>query len=98
MSERPSQSHQPSSPASSEPLDDARIGALRVRCSAIRACSSLGRRQLNPIHPEAARRSGWRRHGSQVIAEHDLRLSWSERELVRQLGAKLYGDRWEGGR
>jgi hypothetical protein len=27
------------------------------------------------------------------VAEQDSRLTWSERELVRHLGAKLYGSR-----
>ena len=34
-------------------------------------------------------------HG-QVIAEDDDRLTWPERELVRQLGAKLFGRRDDG--
>ena len=37
-------------------------------------------------------------HGILVIAEQDPRLTWPERELVRQLGAKLYGGRSEGDR
>ncbi len=34
----------------------------------------------------------------QQTAEQDPRLSWPERELIRQLGDKLYGERTESGR
>ena len=60
--------------------------------------SYLGRYRPEPIDPEAAKRRGWRAHGILVVAERDPRLTWPERELVRQLGAKLYGPRPEGGR
>ena len=42
--------------------------------------------------PDEVKREGWRRQGVLVIAENDERLSWPERELVRQLGEKLYGN------
>ena len=59
--------------------------------------SPLGRHQPERIDVEAEKRSGWRQHGILVVAEQDPRLSWPERELVRQLGAKLYGERRKGG-
>jgi hypothetical protein len=43
-------------------------------------------------------RPGWREHGILVVAAQDPCLSWPERELIRQLGVKLYGERPEGGR
>jgi len=43
--------------------------------------------------PEDVKRDGWMERGVLVIAEDDDRLTWPERELVRQLGAKLYGKR-----
>ena len=43
--------------------------------------------------PEDLKRDGWHDRGILVIAEDDHRLTWPERELVRQLGAKLYGKR-----
>ena len=43
--------------------------------------------------PETVKRDGWQERGVLVIAESDPRLTWPERELIRQLGAKLYGDR-----
>ena len=60
--------------------------------------SHLGRHQPKSIDPEAEKRAGWRWHGILVVAEQDPRLSWPERELIRQLGAKLYGERTEGDR
>ena len=60
--------------------------------------SHLGRHQAKPVDPEAEKRAGWRKHGILVVAEQDPRLTWPERELVRQLGAKLYGRRPEGDR
>jgi len=55
--------------------------------------SCLARVQRGRIDVEAEKRAGWRAHGILVVAEDDARLSWPERELVRQLGAKLYGPR-----
>ena len=43
--------------------------------------------------PEEVKRDGWLEKGVLVIAEDDDRLTWPERELVGQLGAKLYGKR-----
>lgn len=42
---------------------------------------------------EQVKHDGWQERGVLVIAEDDDRLTWPERELVRQLGAKLYGKR-----
>jgi hypothetical protein len=55
--------------------------------------SHLGHHQPKRIDAEAEKRVGWRVHGILVVADQDSRLTWSERELVRQLGAKLYGSR-----
>lgn len=43
--------------------------------------------------PEDIKREGWRDQGVLVVSEADPRLNWAERELVRQLGSKLYGKR-----
>jgi len=43
--------------------------------------------------PEEVKRTGWREQGVLVVSPEDERLSWPERELVRQLGEKLYGRR-----
>ena len=55
--------------------------------------SRLGRHQPTRIDPEAEKRTGWREHGNPGRAEQDPRLTWPEREVVRQLGARLYGRR-----
>lgn len=41
--------------------------------------------------PEKVKREGWRDLGILVISPSDQRLTWPERELVKQLGEKLYG-------
>jgi hypothetical protein len=46
--------------------------------------------------PEDIKREGWRDQGVLVVSDADPRLSWPERELVRQLGTKLYGQRKSG--
>ena len=43
--------------------------------------------------PDAVKREGWRQQGLLVVSPTDPRLTWPERELVRQLGEKLYGGR-----
>jgi len=43
--------------------------------------------------PEQVKREGWREQGVLAVSVEDDRLSWPERELVRQLGEKLYGKR-----
>ena len=40
---------------------------------------------------EEVKREGWREQGVLVVSPADPRLTWPERELVRQLGEKLYG-------
>lgn len=47
--------------------------------------------------PEDIKREGWQEQGILVVSDSDPRLSWPERELVRQLGTKLYGDRAKEG-
>jgi len=41
--------------------------------------------------PEQVKRDGWREQSVLVVSLKDERLTWPERELVRQLGEKLYG-------
>ena len=41
--------------------------------------------------PEQVRRDGWQEQRMLAVALDDQRLTWPERELVRQLGEKLYG-------
>jgi hypothetical protein len=46
--------------------------------------------------PDHVKRDGWKEQGLLAVAINDHRLTWPERELVRQLGEKLYGERPEG--
>lgn len=41
--------------------------------------------------PEEVKRNGWHEQRMLAISLDDQRLTWPERELVRQLGEKLYG-------
>ena len=53
--------------------------------------SPLARLQGPTIAAEATKVFGWNRHGILVVSENDDRLSWVEKELIRNLGEKLYG-------
>ena len=46
--------------------------------------------------PDQIKREGWKEQGVLAVAVDDLRLTWPERELIRQLGEKLYGKRPKG--
>jgi len=46
--------------------------------------------------PDQIKRDGWKEQGVLAIAVNDQRLTWPERELIRQLGEKLYGKRPDG--
>jgi len=43
--------------------------------------------------PDEIKREGWREQRVLAVSLDDARLTWPERELIRQLGDKLYGDR-----
>jgi len=43
--------------------------------------------------PNRVKRDGWRDQGVLAVSINDERLSWPEKELVRQLGDRLYGPR-----
>jgi len=42
---------------------------------------------------EQVKQEGWREHGILVVCADDQRLTWPERKLLRQLGARLFGPR-----
>ena len=44
---------------------------------------------------EQIKKDGWLERGLMAVSIDDQRLTWLERELVRQLGEKLYGKRKE---
>lgn len=41
--------------------------------------------------PDEVKRDGWHEQKVLAVSLDDHRLTWPERELVRQLGEKLYG-------
>jgi hypothetical protein len=41
--------------------------------------------------PEQVKRDGWQEQHMLAVSLDDHRLTWPERELIRQLGEKLYG-------
>ncbi len=43
--------------------------------------------------PDEVKRDGWKEQGLLAVSLDDQRLTWPERELVRQLGERLYGAR-----
>jgi len=45
----------------------------------------------NRRDPEQVKRDGWHEQHMLAVSLDDHRLTWPERELVRQLGEKLYG-------
>ena len=46
--------------------------------------------------PEQVKREGWLEQGILAVDVDDPRLTWPERELVEQLGTRLYGPRPQG--
>jgi hypothetical protein len=42
---------------------------------------------------EAVKRQGWRKEHILVVNERDERLDFVEREFIRRIGERLYGDR-----
>ncbi len=42
---------------------------------------------------EFVRKRGWLDQGILVVSENDYRLTWDQREMLRQIGRKLYGQR-----
>ncbi len=41
--------------------------------------------------PDQVKQEGWLEQGVLAVSVEDERLTWPERELVKQLGEKLYG-------
>ena len=46
--------------------------------------------------PDRVKREGWHEQGLLAVMVDDERLTWPERELVEQLGTRLYGKRAQG--
>ena len=52
----------------------------------------LGRTQPVTVDLDAVKAHGWREQRILVIAVCDDRLDFTERELIRRIGERLYGD------
>ena len=65
-----------------------KIPTPRYRCP-------LGRLQPEVQDVDVIKQRGWREQHILVVNADDERLDWMERELVRQIGERLYGN---GGR
>ena len=53
--------------------------------------SSLSKYQPIAFDGEKLKREGWQEQGLLVVHENDERLDWTEKELIRRLGERLYG-------
>ena len=53
--------------------------------------SPLGTVQGEPPDLETIKRHRWREQHILVVYEHDARLDFAEREIVRRIGQRLYG-------
>ena len=47
--------------------------------------------QATPMDVEAAKRQGWREQHILVVSDEDERLDFVERQLIRSIGERLYG-------
>ncbi len=56
----------------------------------------LGRLQATRPDVDAIKRDGWCNQGILVVSLDDERLDWTERELVKRIGERLFGH--QGGR
>jgi hypothetical protein len=52
----------------------------------------MGKFQPNPMDVESVKRNGWRDDRILVIAHSDERLDFMEREFIRRIGDRLYGN------
>ena len=42
---------------------------------------------------ESVKKEGFNQHGILVVAVDDHRLSWMERQIIKQLGQRIYGQK-----
>jgi hypothetical protein len=62
-----------------------KVSQYRYRCP-------LGNLQPSTTDLDAVKREGWRNDHILVVSEQDERLDWIEKQFVRRLGERLYGD------
>ena len=51
----------------------------------------LGRLIANQMDTDEVKRRGWLDNSILVVSIHDDSLTWADREMVKQIGEKLYG-------
>ena len=51
---------------------------------------NLGRMQPKQIDAEKIKREAWGNDGILVVKVDDERLTWPEKELIKQIGEKIY--------
>jgi hypothetical protein len=54
---------------------------------------TLARFVPSQMDVESVKREGFNQHGILVVAVEDQRLSWIERQIVKQLGERIYGQK-----
>jgi len=59
--------------------------------------SPLGRMQTKPMNVEATKRQGWCEQHILVVSQDDVRLNAMERQLIRSIGERLYGQNGQNG-
>lgn len=58
----------------------------------IRLATNYPTREIGrEVDYEALKRNGYRDQGIVVVSVNDPRLTWDQREMVKQVGEKLYG-------
>lgn len=67
------------------------IPSNRYRCP-------LGKLQPQATDLETLKERGWREQGLLVVSQDDQRLDWMERQLLKNIGERLYGTPRHGGR
>ena len=55
--------------------------------------SPLGRIQPTKIDLEKVKKEGWNKEGILVVKIDDERLSWPEKEIIKQIGNKIYNSK-----
>jgi len=55
--------------------------------------SPLGKIQPTKVDLEKVKKEGWNKEGILVVKIDDERLSWPEKEIIKQIGNKIYNSK-----
>ena len=55
--------------------------------------SPLGKMQPTKIDLEKVKKEGWNKEGILVVKIDDEKLSWPEKEIIKQIGNKIYNSK-----